>query len=288
MPILQIGESSGPMANGITYIVRPFMQPLNTLAHRLFHRDRIGPIIRRPGFVLVRGANKSAVLHARDIARMRAREKRIGPQFFVQLDESAALDHRVAERLIFRIRAVAPMDALGLAKSGHFLNPGNELLIGSRNAFHPRPKNWQTVPDLNSENNFLPAPFACAAPGFMLLIKRMNSSPDQRETHRDIDEPCLARSVVDTLDEEPSLEAVTIDPAHKKISVATLGRTDVEKLTQRLTEKFQSAQNVGREPRLFFVERQNGLRRLRLAVFRERDGKKSPSGTTATARPSRA
>ena len=30
---------------------------------------------------------------------------------------------------------------------------------------------------------------------------------------------CLARSVVDTLAEEPSLEAVTIDAAHQKISV---------------------------------------------------------------------
>jgi Zn2+/Cd2+-exporting ATPase len=53
---------------------------------------------------------------------------------------------------------------------------------------------------------------------------------------------CLARSVVDTLAEEPALEAVTLDPLHKKISVATLGRVDVEKLTRRLTGKFQSAQ----------------------------------------------
>ena len=71
----------------------------------------------------------------------------------------------------------------------------------------------------------------------------MNSSPDKRETH-DEAEQCLARSVVDTLAEEPSLEAVTIDPAHQKISVATLGRADVDKLTQRLTNKFQSAQNT--------------------------------------------
>jgi Cd2+/Zn2+-exporting ATPase len=56
---------------------------------------------------------------------------------------------------------------------------------------------------------------------------------------------CLARSVADTLAEEPLLEAVTIDSAHHKISVATLGRADVEKLTQRLTEKFQSAQTTG-------------------------------------------
>jgi len=55
-------------------------------------------------------------------------------------------------------------------------------------------------------------------------------------------ENCLARSVVDTLAKEPTLEAVTIDPSRRKISVATLGRADVEKLTERLTEKFQFAQ----------------------------------------------
>jgi Cd2+/Zn2+-exporting ATPase len=72
----------------------------------------------------------------------------------------------------------------------------------------------------------------------------MNSSPGNTETHHGEDEQCLARSVVDTLAEEPSLEAVTIDAAHRKISVATLGRTDVEKLTKRLTDKFQSAQSA--------------------------------------------
>ena len=43
-------------------------------------------------------------------------------------------------------------------------------------------------------------------------------------------ESCLARSVADALAEEPALEAVTIDSAHNKISVATLGRTDVDRL----------------------------------------------------------
>jgi Cd2+/Zn2+-exporting ATPase len=52
---------------------------------------------------------------------------------------------------------------------------------------------------------------------------------------------CLARSVVDTLAEEPALEAVTIDRAQQKISVATLGRTDVARLTERITTKFQEA-----------------------------------------------
>jgi Zn2+/Cd2+-exporting ATPase len=72
----------------------------------------------------------------------------------------------------------------------------------------------------------------------------MNSAPGKPETHHGENEQCLARSVVATLAEEPSLEAVTIDAAHQKISVATLGRTDVEKLTKRLTDKFQSAQSA--------------------------------------------
>ncbi|MGH7950615.1 MAG: heavy metal translocating P-type ATPase [Limisphaerales bacterium] len=71
----------------------------------------------------------------------------------------------------------------------------------------------------------------------------MNS--EKRQPRSNEAEHCLARSVADTLDKEPSLEAVTIDPAHKKISVATLGRADVEKLTQRLAQKFQSVQTAG-------------------------------------------
>jgi Cd2+/Zn2+-exporting ATPase len=58
---------------------------------------------------------------------------------------------------------------------------------------------------------------------------------------------CLARSVVDTLAEEPALEAVTIDRAHQKISVATLGRTDVGRLTERITREFEVAQSVSAE-----------------------------------------
>jgi Cd2+/Zn2+-exporting ATPase len=72
----------------------------------------------------------------------------------------------------------------------------------------------------------------------------MNSSPDKRTVQPDEVEQCLARSVVETLADEPTLEAVTIDASHQKISVATLGRTDVEKLTRRLTDKFQNSQNA--------------------------------------------
>jgi Cd2+/Zn2+-exporting ATPase len=60
-------------------------------------------------------------------------------------------------------------------------------------------------------------------------------------------DPCLARSVVEALAEEPTLEAVTIDRAHQKISVATLGRVPqggMVKLTERITTQFQAAQST--------------------------------------------
>ncbi len=69
----------------------------------------------------------------------------------------------------------------------------------------------------------------------------MNSSSANRTAGHEAN-PCLARSVVDTLAEEPTLEAVTIDRAHRKISVATLGRADVAGLTERITTQFQAAQ----------------------------------------------
>jgi Cd2+/Zn2+-exporting ATPase len=52
---------------------------------------------------------------------------------------------------------------------------------------------------------------------------------------------CLARSLLNTMTEEPMLEAVTIDHAQQKVSVATLGRADVDKLTARLTRDLKSA-----------------------------------------------
>jgi len=55
---------------------------------------------------------------------------------------------------------------------------------------------------------------------------------------------CLARSVVKTLADEPALEAVTIDRGRHTISVATLGRTDVGRLTDRISRQFEAVQNA--------------------------------------------
>jgi len=53
--------------------------------------------------------------------------------------------------------------------------------------------------------------------------------------------PCLARSVAQALDDEPTLEAVTIDREKGKISLATLGQTNIPRITERLTHSFEAA-----------------------------------------------
>lgn len=51
---------------------------------------------------------------------------------------------------------------------------------------------------------------------------------------------CLTRAVAAVLNSEPSLEAVTIDPDSKKISVATLGPADEARLHERLNATLQT------------------------------------------------
>jgi Cd2+/Zn2+-exporting ATPase len=75
----------------------------------------------------------------------------------------------------------------------------------------------------------------------------MNAPPENHPAHESEAGHCLARSVVDTLADEPALEAVTIDRAHQKISLATLGRADVNRLTERISSQFESAQAVSAE-----------------------------------------
>jgi len=78
----------------------------------------------------------------------------------------------------------------------------------------------------------------------------MNSSPEKKTVRGPEFGQCLARSVANTLAEEPALEAVTIDRAHQKISVATLGPVPpggMDRLTERLTAKFQAAEAADRE-----------------------------------------
>jgi hypothetical protein len=55
-PMWAMGEPSGPMLNGTTYIVRPFMQPLNSALSPLQQRAHLGrrhPVVGGAGVVLL-------------------------------------------------------------------------------------------------------------------------------------------------------------------------------------------------------------------------------------------
>jgi Cd2+/Zn2+-exporting ATPase len=72
---------------------------------------------------------------------------------------------------------------------------------------------------------------------------RVATQPDS-EGRADVAK-CLARSVVDALAENPALEAITINRTRQTISVATLGQTDVPRLTERISATVRRAQEAG-------------------------------------------
>lgn len=72
----------------------------------------------------------------------------------------------------------------------------------------------------------------------------MNPSPKSSEPPGAKVSGCLTRAVTSVLIEEPTLEAVTIDPERQKISVATLGRTDESRLRDRISSQLAAAKQA--------------------------------------------
>lgn len=69
----------------------------------------------------------------------------------------------------------------------------------------------------------------------------MGSAHRHHHHHPHAHEDCLARSIAETLAEEPMLEAVTFDARTQKISVATMGRAEVDALTKKVSARIQAA-----------------------------------------------
>ena len=70
--------------------------PSEKLLQLLPHHERIFPIIRRPGRVLRKRADKRAVFDPRHIIGSRARQKAPGPQLLVQLRECPRVNQLIA------------------------------------------------------------------------------------------------------------------------------------------------------------------------------------------------
>src|SRR5947207_15470544 len=69
----------------------------------------------------------------------------------------------------------------------------------------------------------------------------------ERQTVPALDSRCIVRSVASAFASDPTLEAVTIDRAQKTISVATLGKTDEERIAQQITERVRQAEDVAEQ-----------------------------------------
>jgi Cd2+/Zn2+-exporting ATPase len=81
--------------------------------------------------------------------------------------------------------------------------------------------------------------------GYSLTFEAsMSTSAPAETTSEPNSAHCLARSVVNALVDDPGLEAVTIDRTQKRISVATLGKTDVPRITERISTTFERAQQA--------------------------------------------
>jgi Cd2+/Zn2+-exporting ATPase len=117
--------------------------------------------------------------------------------------------------------------------------------------------------------------------------KGMSGSHKEKPAEKSDSTACLARSVVKALAEDPGLEAVTIDRAHHTISVATLGKTDVPKLTARITETIEQSQGVDPEHPCMLLAGQGDCRTCELPLSeteRKRITIRHEAATTTIAR----
>ena len=76
-PSWAMSEPSGPMLNGMTYIVRPAMQPSKRPVEDRLHLGRIHPVVGRAGVLLGLGADEGAILDPGDVARVGAGEEAV-------------------------------------------------------------------------------------------------------------------------------------------------------------------------------------------------------------------
>src|SRR5664279_5306080 len=96
------------------------------------HLAGVAPVVGWAGVLLARAADERAVLDARDVARVGARPVGVRPLPVVEAREGARGDETRTERVVLLVRAVAPLDALGLEHPGPLLDPRAERRVRGR------------------------------------------------------------------------------------------------------------------------------------------------------------
>ena len=99
------------------------------LAHGGLEFDGVAPVVVGAGFARIGGADEGAVFHAGDIGGVGHDQEGVGALGLIQGDEGAILDGLGAEALVFLLGAVAPIDGVGLAQFGGFVDPVQQGLV---------------------------------------------------------------------------------------------------------------------------------------------------------------
>src|SRR5450759_4016933 len=109
----------------------------------------------------------------------------------------------------------------------------------------------------------------------------MSAAPKSKTERASVSSKCLTRSVVDVLSKEPTLEAITINRSRQVLSVATLGQTDVPRLTSRLAERLHQTETADKDVQCALLAGGGNCSTCD-APLPSRNSKKSRSGRTAT------
>ena len=125
-----IGEPSGPIENGTTYIVRPRIEPRkrSVSVSRISSGSR--QLLVGPASASLLRADEGAVLDARHVARVGAGQVGVRPLGLVELLEGAGVDELPAEAVVLLRGAVAPVHRVGLGQLRDLVHPGQKPAVG--------------------------------------------------------------------------------------------------------------------------------------------------------------
>ena len=132
MPNIGFSASRWPITNGMTYIVRPRMQPAYSPRMRSFISLRVHPVVGGPAVLLVDRADVGAVLDARDVDRVGGGVEGVRLDRRVELGERAGRDQGVGQLGPLLVGAGAPVDAVGLRHRGDLVDEVEDALVGGR------------------------------------------------------------------------------------------------------------------------------------------------------------
>jgi hypothetical protein len=93
------------------------------------HDEGIFPVIGRSSVVPGERADEGPVFHASDVVGRGTGVETAWPKPLVEPCEGSCIDELLAEPIVLFLRAVDPVDCVGLAKIGHLFDPANEVLV---------------------------------------------------------------------------------------------------------------------------------------------------------------